>query len=89
MSIKAVPFSYSLIVETTASAGGIAIFGEAVRKFSVQHISHGPRNSFPSQNEDDDDGVFTVVASTVSHQTQQLLCLAATTDHLTGNRSIL
>lgn len=50
----------------------------------VQHVSQSPRDAFPGHDEDDDDGVGTVVAGTLPHQTQQLLLLAATADHLTG-----
>lgn len=82
---QSVPISYSLIIEATASAGGVAISSEAVREFTVQLVSHGPWDTFPRHNEDDDDSVGTVVAGTLTHQTQELLCLAATTDHLTGN----
>lgn len=81
--------SYSLIVEATASAGGVAVFGESATELVVQLVSQGPRDTFPGHNEDDDDSVGTVVACTLSHQTQQLLRLAATTDHLTGNSSSL
>lgn len=82
---QSVPISHSLIIEATAAAGGIAVFGDAVSELAVQHVGHGPRDSLPSQNEDDDDSVGTVVASTLTHQTHQLLCLAVATDHLTGN----
>lgn len=61
--------SYSLVIEATASAGGVAKFGEAVAELTVQHVSHGSRDTFPGQNEDDDDSVLTVVASTVTHET--------------------
>lgn len=77
--------SHSLIIEATAAAGGVAIFGEAVCELAVQRVSQALRDTFPGHNEDDDDSIGTVVASTLTHQTQQLLCLAAATDHLTGN----
>lgn len=78
---------YSLIVEAAASAGGVAMFGEGVAQLAVQLVSYGPRDAFPGQNKDDDDGVCTVVARTVTHQTQQLFCLTPTTDHLEGNQA--
>lgn len=76
---------YSLVIEATAAAGGVAILGDAFCEVAVQHVSHGARNPFPGQNEDDDDSVGTVMASALSHQAQQFLLLAATTDHLTGS----
>lgn len=76
-----------LIIEATAAAGGVAVFGESVRELVVQHVSQGPRDTFPGHNEDDDDSVGTVVASALTHQTQQLLCFAAATDHLIGNEA--
>jgi len=83
---KRVPISYSLIIEATASAGGVAKCGESATELVVQLVSQGPRDTFPDHNEDDDESVVTVVACTRTHHAQQLLCLAATTDHLTGNR---
>lgn len=82
---QSVPISHSLIIEATAAAGGVAVFGDAVSELTVQRVGHGPRDSLPGQNEDDDDSVGTVVAGTLTHQTQQLLCLVAATDHLIGN----
>lgn len=84
---QSVPISYLLIIEATASAGGVAIFGEAVSELVVQRVSQSPRDTFPGHNQDDDDSVGTVMTSTLTNQTQQLLFLAATTDHLTGNRA--
>lgn len=87
LSAQRVPISYSLVIEATASAGGVAIFGEGATELAVQLVSQGPWDTFPGHNEDDDDSVGTVVACTLTHQTQQLLCLAGATDHLTGNRA--
>lgn len=80
------PAGYSLIVQATASAGGVAIFGEGVTELAVQLVSQGPRDTFPGHNEDDDDSVGTVVACTMTHQTQQLLCLAPPAYHLTRKK---
>lgn len=79
-----VPSSHSLVIEATAAAGGVAVFGEAVCELAVQRVGQGLRHTFPGHNEDDDDSVGTVVASALAHQTQQLLCLAAAPDDLTG-----
>lgn len=81
---QSVPSSHSLIIEATAAAGGVAIFGEAVRELAVQRVGQGLRHTFPGHDEDDDDSVGTVVAGTLAHQTQQLLCIAAAADDLTG-----
>lgn len=78
-------FSHSLVVESTAAAGGVAVFGKALSEFAVQQVGQGPPDALPGQDEDDDDSVGTVMPRTLTHQTQQLLCLAAATDHLTGN----
>lgn len=78
---------YSLLIEATASAGGVAMFGERVCDLSVQLVSQGPRYTFPGYNDDDDDSIVTAMACTLPHQTQQLLFLAASTDHLTGNKA--
>lgn len=83
------PIGYSLIIQAAASTGGVAILGEGVTELAVQLVCQGPRDTFPGHNEDDDDSVVTVVARTLAHQTQQLLRLAATTDHLTEKRSLL
>lgn len=77
-------FGHLLVVEATAPAGGVAVSGEAVSEIVVQHVGQSPRDAFPGHDEDDDDGVGTVVAGTLPHQTQQLLLLAAAADHLTG-----
>lgn len=61
------------------------MFGERVCDLSVQLVSQGPRYTFPGYNDDDDDSIVTAMACTLPHQTQQLLFLAASTDHLTGN----
>lgn len=79
--------SHLLVVKSTAAAGGVAVFGEAVGQIPVQHIRHGPRDAFPGQNDDDDDGVGTVMAGALAYQAQQLLRLAASTDHLTGSKA--
>lgn len=84
---QSAPISYSLIIQAAASAGGVAKFGEGVTELVVQLVSQAPWDTFPGHNEDDDDSVGTVVACTLTHQTQQLLCLAASTDHLTGKRA--
>lgn len=63
------------------------MFGEGVGDLSVQFVSQGPRDTFPGYNDDDDDSVGTVMARTLPHQTQQLLFLAAPSDHLTGNKA--
>lgn len=74
---------HSLVIEATAAAGGVSIFGEAAGQIPVQHIRHGPWDAFPGQNDDDDDGIGTVMAGALSDQAQQLFCLIAATDHLT------
>lgn len=78
---------YSLLIEATASAGGVAMFGERVCDLSVQLVSQGPRYTFPGYNDDDDDSIVTAMACTLPHHTQQLLFLVASTDHLTGNKA--
>lgn len=78
------PFSHLLVVEATAPAGGVAVSGEAVSEIVVQHVGQSPWDAFPGHDEDDDDGVGTMVSGTLPHQTQQLLLLAATADHLMG-----
>lgn len=84
---QSVPISYLLIIEAAASAGGVAIFGEAVSELVVQRVSQSPRDTFPGHNQDDDDSVGTVMTSTLTNQTQELLLLAATADYLMGNRA--
>lgn len=63
------------------------MFGERVCDLSVQLVSQGPRYTFPGYNDDDDDSIVTAMACTLPHQTQQLLFLVASTDHLTGNKA--
>lgn len=41
------PSSYSLIIETTTSAGGVAIFGDGVAEFTIQLVSQGLWDTFP------------------------------------------
>ena len=84
---QSVPISYLLIIEAAASAGGVAIFGEAVSELVVQRVSQSPWDTFPGHNQDDDDSVGTVMTSTLTNQTQELLLLAATADYLMGNRA--
>lgn len=73
-----------LVVEAAAPAGGVSVFGEAVGEVVVQHVSQTPWDSLPGHDEDDNDSVLAVVAGALPHQTQQLLLLAAATDHLAG-----
>lgn len=80
-----VPVNYSLIIEATAPAGGVAKFGQGVTELAVQLVSQHLWDTFPGHDEDDDDCMGTMVARTMTHQTKQLLCLTATTDHLRGN----
>lgn len=79
--------SHLLVIKSTAAAGGVAVFGEAVGQIPVQHVRHGPRDAFPGQNDDDDDGVGAVMAGALADQAQQLLRLVASTDHLTGSKA--
>ena len=58
---------------------------EGVGEVVVQAVRHGAGHAFPGQDEDDQDGALAAVARAVSDQTQQLLLLAATPDHLVAH----
>lgn len=81
------PRGNSLVVEAAAPAGGVAVLGEGVAELAVQLVGQPPRHALPGHDEDDDYGVGAVVAGPMPHQTQQLLRLTATTDHLIENNA--
>lgn len=63
------PIKYSLIIEATASAGGVAKLGEGASDLVVQLVSQSSWDTFPGQDDDDDDRIGTVVAGAMTHQT--------------------
>ncbi|TNN75242.1 hypothetical protein EYF80_014479 [Liparis tanakae] len=65
-----------------AAAGGGAVFKEGLSELLVEVVCHRSRDSLPGQNEDHQHGRVTEVAWPPSDQTQQLLLLTATPDHL-------
>ena len=71
-----------LVIEATAPAGGVAVLGDGLTDLPVQLVAHVPRHALPGHDEDDDDSVFTAMASAVAHQTQDLLCLVGPADDL-------
>lgn len=75
---------YSLFIEGAATAGGRAAFEEGLREFLVEIVRHRSRDSLPRQDEDHQHGRVTVVPRPAADQTQQLLLLTATPDHLSG-----
>ena len=73
---------HSLIIESTASAGGVAKLGYCLSELLVELVGKGTWHTIPCHDENDDDGVGTVVPCPVAHQTHQLLFLSAAPDHL-------
>lgn len=77
---------YLLIIQPTASSGGVSISCEGVSELLVQGVPQGARYSLPGQNQDNDDSILAVVAGTVPHQAQQLLICIVSPDDLEGDR---
>lgn len=75
---------HSLIIEATTPAGGIAVFGERLGDLSIKFITERLWDALPWQDDNDDNGVGTMVPGPMAHQAQQLLFLAATSNHLQG-----
>lgn len=73
---------YLLFIEGTAAAGGGAVFEEGLCELLVEVVCHGPWDSLPCQDEDNQHSSVTVVPWPLTDQTQQLLLLTATPDHL-------
>lgn len=62
-----------LIIQPTSPSGRVSKFCECVSELLVEHVPQGPRDSLPSQDQDDNDSILAVMASTMSHQAQQFL----------------
>lgn len=73
---------HSLIVESTAAAGGVAKLGECLSDILVELIGKEAWHALPCQDDNNNDSVGTMVPCPMAHQTQQLLLLAAAPDHL-------
>lgn len=73
---------HSLFIKCTAPTGWRAVLKEGVCELPVKVVRHGPRDSLPGQDEDDQHGAVTGVTRPLAHQAQQLLLLAAAPDHL-------
>lgn len=59
----------SLVIESTTAAGGVAIFDDCFCEFLVEFISKSTRHTFPGQDDDNDDGIVTVVPSSLLYHT--------------------
>lgn len=76
--------SHLLFIEATSATGGIAVFGKSLGDLPIKFIPETLWDAFPCDDDHNDDCVCTVVPGPVPHQTQQLLFLAATPNHLQG-----
>lgn len=72
----------SLFVEGAAPARGTAVLAQALGQLLVQGVSQEQRDPLPGQDQDDDHGRLAVVPRALSDQAQQLLLIAAPSDHL-------
>lgn len=67
---KAKHISYvqnSLVIESTAAAGGVAIFDDGFCEFSVQFISQSTGHAFPGQDDNNNNRIGTVVPRPLLH----------------------
>lgn len=72
----------SLFVEGAAPACGTAILAQALGQLLVQGVGQEQWDPLPGQDQDHDHGRLAVVPRTLSNQAQQLLLIAAPSDHL-------
>lgn len=77
-------FSHSLFIEATTATGGVAVFGDGLGDLSIKFITKSLWDALPWYNDNYDNSIGTVVPGPMPHQAQQLLFLAAATDHLQG-----
>lgn len=72
----------SLFVEGAAPARGAAVLAQALGQLLVQGVRQEVRDPLPGQDQDHDHGRLAVVPRTLTDQAQQLLLVAASSDHL-------
>lgn len=77
--------SDSLFVQATATAGWGAILAQRLGELVVQVVGHRAWDALPGEDKDDHHSVLAAVARPVAYQTQQLLLLTASPDHLQPN----
>lgn len=57
----------SLVIESTATAGGVAVFDEGFCYFFVEFISQSTGHTFPAQDDNNNNSIGTVVPRPLLH----------------------